>query len=157
MERVAEVAVRLEFARGASVLFGDPLELSLDCSVCRRCRRTVVFREGRAEGVCTPTGHPFPGRIVGKKVIQRGLAWSVAYRVAYRYELFTDAKYPGEKAAGRPTWGRVPFELICPECGRVTKASTQSNIVRPWSCRCECGWVLYTERELMPVLSFAEA
>jgi hypothetical protein len=49
MERVAEVAVRLEFARGASVSFGDPLELSLDCSVCRRCRRTVVFREGRAD------------------------------------------------------------------------------------------------------------
>jgi hypothetical protein len=60
MERVAEVAVRLEFARGASVSFGDPLELSLDCSVCRRCRRTVVFREGRAEGVCIPTGHPSP-------------------------------------------------------------------------------------------------
>jgi len=78
MERVAEVAVRLEFARGASVSFGDPLELSLDCSVCRRCRRTVVFREGRSEGVCTPTGHLFPGRIVGKEVVQRGLEWSVA-------------------------------------------------------------------------------
>ena len=69
MERVAEIAVRLEFARNASVSFGDPLELSLDCSVCRRCRQTVGFREGRAEGVCTPTGHPFPGRIVGKKVV----------------------------------------------------------------------------------------
>ncbi len=84
MELVAEVAVRLEFAGGAGVSFGDPLELSLDCSVCRRCRRTVVFREGRAEGVCTPTGHPFSGRVVGKEVVQRGLAWSVAYRVAYR-------------------------------------------------------------------------
>jgi len=75
VERVAEVAVRFEFAPGAAVTFCDPLEVSLDCPVCRCCHRTVILREGQPEGKCTPTGHAFPGRIVGK---QRGQIGSVA-------------------------------------------------------------------------------
>jgi hypothetical protein len=157
MDWVAEVAVRLKFAPGATVSFGDPLELSLDCPVCRRRRRTVIFREGQTEGVCTPTRHPFPGRITGKEVVQHGLTWSAAYRVAYRYEPFTDAKYPSEKPSGQPSWARMPFEVVCPECGRVTKTSTQSNLVRPRSCQCQCGRVLFTEQDPMPALSFAKA
>jgi hypothetical protein len=158
VQRVAEVAVRFEFAPGAGIIFLDPLEVSLDCPVCRRCHRTVVFREGQAEGICTPTGHAFPGRIVGKQVGRDGRVASVVYRVEYRYEPFTDAKYPDHrKPTGEPTWGRVAFEVACPSCGQSTQASTQTNIVRPWVCRCKCGCVLYTERDEQPALSSAEA
>lgn len=158
MERIAEAVVRLEFATGAGVTFCDPLELSLDCPVCRRCRRTVIFHEGQAEGECTPSNHAFPGRIIDKQVTRAGAATSVVYRVAYRYEPFTDAAYPSERQpTGEPTWGRVAFEVVCPQCGQSTKESIQTNTGRPWACRCLCGCVLYTERELMPVLSSTEA
>ena len=155
MERTADIAVRFEFAVGATVEFGDSLEVSLDCSICRRCRRTVVFREGQTEGKCTPTGHGFPGRIVRNPPSRQGLTASVVYRIAYSYEPFTDGKYPNEVPSGVPTWGRVAFEVRCPKCAEVTKASTQTNIVRPWVSRCLCGCVLYTEQFVQPVLSLA--
>ena len=61
LQLAAEVAVRFEFPPGAVVTFCDPLKVSLDCSVCRRCHRTIVFREGHAEGICTPAT-PSPAR-----------------------------------------------------------------------------------------------
>lgn len=154
MERVVKAAVRFEFATGAAVTFGDTLEVSLDCCVCRRCGRTVFFREGEAKGRCTPTGHAFDGRVIGKEVTQDGPVASVVYRVVYRYESFVDAKYPDERQPSeRPRWCRVAFEIVCPKCGRVTKASTQNNVVRPWVCLCECRCTLYTEWDEQPVLS----
>src|SRR5262245_30737154 len=77
MERIAEATVRFEFTAGAVVTFCDPLELSLDCPVCRRCCRTVVFREGESEGRCSPTGHAFPGRIIARQVAQDGAVASI--------------------------------------------------------------------------------
>src|SRR5262249_47031326 len=119
---------------------------------------TVVFREGQPEGKCTPTGHAFPGRIGSKQVNHDGSVVSVLYRVQYRYEPFTDAKYPDHrKPTGEPTWGRVAFEVSCPSCGQATKTSRQTNIVRPWVCRCKCGCVLYTERDKQPALSSGKA
>jgi hypothetical protein len=156
VERVAEITVRLECGAEVAVSFCDPLEVSTHCPVCRRFYRTVVFREGLAEGKCTPTGHAFPGRITGKRVGQDGSVASVVYAVRYRYEPFTDAKFPGLPPSTKLTWGRVAFEVSCPACGRATKASTQTNMVRPYVCRCECGAVLYTDCE-PPMLASAEA
>jgi hypothetical protein len=157
VERVSKIAVQFDFTTDATVTFVDPLEVSLDCPVCRRCQRTVVFREGQPEGKCTPTGHAFPGRIIERSASQHGSTASVVYQIAYNYEPFIDAKYPEHKPSGKPTWGRIAFEVRCPKCGQVTKASTQTNIVRPWVCQCRCGCVLYTEQDEQPVLSSAEA
>jgi hypothetical protein len=157
VERVAEIAVQFEFADGATISFGDPLEVALDCPICRRCWRTVVFHEGHTEGKCTPTGHSFHGYIIAKEEAQSGPVASVIYRVRYSYEPFTDAKYPGvRETSGEPTWGRVAFEVACSRCGHITKASTQTNIRRPWASRCECGCVLYTEWVEQPVLTSTE-
>src|SRR5262249_43662807 len=93
MLRVAKVTVRIAFATGAAVTFSDRLEVALYWCICRRCRRTVIFFEGEAEGRCTPTGHTF-GRLTGKEVTQNGSVASVVYRVVYWYEPFLDAKYP---------------------------------------------------------------
>jgi hypothetical protein len=91
VNQLAEIAVSFDFAAGALVTFGDPLEVSLDCPVCRRCGRTVVFHEGQAEAKCTPTGHAFPGRIISKQPFHQRSTASVVYRIAYTYEHFTDA------------------------------------------------------------------
>ena len=90
MLRSAAISARFAFADGAAVTFSDTLEVSLDCCICHRCRRTVVFKVGGVEGKCTPTGHPFPGKIVGVEAS----ANSVVYRLEYWYESFEDAKYP---------------------------------------------------------------
>jgi hypothetical protein len=113
-----------------------------------------VFTVGGVEGKCTPTGHPFPGKIVGKEA---GLA-SVVYRLEYWFEPFTDAKYAGRRTpTDRPTWGRVGFEAVCPGCGESQRCSTQTNLGRPRTCRCgKCGRELFTETDELPVLSPAE-
>jgi hypothetical protein len=109
--RRAEVSARFAFAAGVTVMFSDTPGVSLDCCICHRCYRTVIIRMGGIEGKCTPTGHPFPGKIVSK---QAGPA-SVAGRLEYWYEPFADAKYPDRRApTDRPTWGRVGFEAVCP-------------------------------------------
>jgi len=158
MVRVAEVGVRIAFTNGAPITFLDTLEISLDCCICRRCRRTVIFFEGETEGKCTPTGHTF-ARLTGKEVAQNGPVASVVYRVVYRYEQFVDAKYPGRrKPSDLPRWARVRFDIVCPMCGFVKRDSTQNNIVRPYICSCQqCGCVLYTEQHEQPVLSCADA
>jgi hypothetical protein len=147
--QVAEISARFAFADGALVRFCEILEVSLDCCVCHRCRRTVILKVGAVQGKCT-TGHPFPGKIVGMEAN----ADSVVYRLEYWFEPFEDVKYPDRrKAQGRPTWARVGFELVCPKCGQASRQSSQNNIVRPWTCHCKCGHVLYTESDEMPVLA----
>jgi hypothetical protein len=147
--QVAEISARFAFADGAAVTFSDTLEVSLDCCICHRCCRTVIFSLGDVEGQCTPTRHSFPGKIVGKEAS----ADSVLYRIEYWYEPFEDAKYPDRrKAQDRPTWGRVGFEVACPKCGQVTRQGSQNNIVRPWTCHCPCGLALFTESAEMPAL-----
>jgi len=152
--RKAKVSVRFSVVGGATVTFGDTIEVSLDCCVCHRCHRTVIFEVGKVEGQCTPTGHAFPGKVMGKEAGQIGSTASATYMLDYWYEPFQDAKYADRrKPEGRPNWARVPFAVICPSCGQSNKASTQNNIVRPWVCHCKCGQELYTELEEMPVLS----
>ena len=150
MLRIAQISARFAFAEGSRVTFRDGLEVSLDCCICQRCRRTVIFKVGEVEGKCTPTGHPFPGKIVRLKAN----ADSVVYGLEYWYEPFEDAKYPDRrKAQDRPTWARVGFDIACPKCGQESRQSSQNNIVRPRTCHCKCGHVLFTESDEMPELA----
>lgn len=145
-----DVSTSLALATGATVTFSDRVEVSLDCCVCRRCMRTVVFELGRAEGLCTPTGHSFPGRIADMQAGPR----SVTYRLEYQYEPFEDAKYPGiRRPQPHPSWARVSFAVTCPRCGASSALSVQNNEVRPWTARCSCGEALYTTRKEMPQLA----
>lgn len=149
MLQQADISTSLNFSKGAKVTFSDTLEVSLDCCVCRRSMRTIVLEAGRAEGTCTPTGHPFPGRIVGKRAGAR----SVEYRIEYRYEPFEDAKYPVRRPQPCPGWARVSFTVTCPRCGASEEGSVQNNAHRPWTARCGCGQPLYTLTKEMPRLS----
>ena len=151
--RVATVEVNLPFADGATVTFADAVEVSLDCCVCRRCHRTVIFRTDGTDGRCTPTDHAFAGYALRKDEFPAGQT-RVRYLVAYRYEPFVDAKYAGVRTpSGGPAWGRVSFTIDCPACGTRSSRSVQTNTARPWECRCGCGAVLDREEREMPVLT----
>ncbi len=161
MTRIASVLVLITASEGVLIAFGDELEVSLDCPGCQRMRRTVIFRVGEESGRCTPTGHPFLGRITGKRCGQDDRSFEVVYEVAYEYEPFIDRKYPVKlpyygPSRGEPTWGRVHFVVTCPDCSLPNKASIQTNLVRPWSKHCKCGRLLYTEDVEQPELRWRD-
>ncbi len=128
-----------------AIEFVEPLEVSLDCYLCQRRRRTIVFKDV-TNAYCTPTKHRFDGRLISK---QCG-ADSAVYIIEYNYISFTDKKYPDEERyaafeKGSPVWARINFIAKCPRCGKQTQLSTQSNLVRPSSRSCRCGHKLFID------------
>ena len=135
-----------------------PFEVSLDCMVCRRTDRTVNFAHVGREGECTPTGHAFPGRLLELRTTDSGAA--ATFR--YSFEPFIDTKYPDRQRIfgwepGAPTWARFNFLVTCGSCGACIEESTQTNLVRPWSCSCgSCGAKLFDDLA-PPTLSWEPA
>ena len=130
-----------------------PVEVSLDCTTCRRRRRTVVFSEVGGKGRCLPTGHEFDGQLEALHAV--GNVVRAEFR--YRFEPFEDAKYGDGRydsfEAGAPTWVRLRFQLRCSVCRHEAWDSTQSNIARPWFAACRCGAPLYDELDA-PILGW---
>ncbi len=151
-----DVQLSLAPSRGVVISFERGLEVSLDCATCGRVQRTVVFRAPGERGHCTPDGHSFEGEIGPATVTVAGL-WRRTYRcsipLSYEYQFVADKKYPSRTSAPTPTWARVRFTATCPKCGRSIGLSTQTNMVRPYSCTCPCGKALYTEVEQQPAFS----
>ena len=144
MRKIALVHTAFELGEGVRLNADDLLELSLDCFVCRRCHRTVGLRAGLEEGVCTPTNHPFPGAILSKNVQVLGSEAIIEHKVEFWFAPFEDIKRGGQ-AVGTRHWARVRFSLDCPRCQRRTSSSVQTNLVRPFSDSCECGFELFTD------------
>jgi len=153
MLRSGTVSATFGFTEGATVKFSDTLEVEQDCCICHRCWRTVIFTAGGTEGHCTPTRHVFPGKAFAPEVTRQGAETVIRYRLDYWYEPFEDAKYPGRTPTGMPTWARISFEIVCPNCSTRTKSSVQNNTALPWTCYCDCGRSLYTQVDILPVLS----
>ena len=40
-----QVEVQIKFVEKAIITFSERLEISLDCCICHRCRRTIIFNE----------------------------------------------------------------------------------------------------------------
>ncbi|HZV00745.1 MAG TPA: hypothetical protein VFF73_28780 [Planctomycetota bacterium] len=171
MKRLAELVFAFELESKGAVAFGDELEVSLDCSHCQRARRTVVFKVGEPLARCCPGSGkrpgevhpPYPGRIVERRCERAadGFAVTGTYRIEYEVSRFVDLKYGDHSGyptawTGRPTWGRVAWTLTCDSCGKNSKHSTQTNIVRPWTARCSCGTRLYVETREMPLLRWLD-
>ncbi|MBE9527159.1 MAG: hypothetical protein IME94_09325 [Proteobacteria bacterium] len=133
------------------------ISVSLDCSGCKRSRRTVVLFEEQNESFCTPTNHKYPGRINKLSVSERKKyrvlsdksVVTATYKIVYEFDKFTDKKYPDRTINENPTWARVSFSILC-KCGVKSEHSTQNNISRPWTAVCECGNELYYELEEIP-------
>jgi len=169
VKQAAEIVFKFDLQSRGAVAFGDELEVSLDCSHCRRTNRTVIFKVGDATARCCPgsgkrkgeTHPPYPGRIVDRRVERGadGFAVTATYRIEYEVSPFVDAKYGAESRpwTGHPTWGRVSWTVSCDSCGEIASQSTQSNIGRPWTERCSCGARLYVETHEMPLLRWRDA
>lgn len=132
MKRLGTIAVQFDIAGCEIIAAHEGCEISLDCFVCRRRARTVVFSELDTPGICTPTGHQFPG------VLDEVLVTDVGadFRIVYEYVPFVDAKYPDETRydsieKGAPSWARTRIQIRCISCGRESEEFTQSNFVRP--------------------------
>ena len=157
MERVGIVEMALEFSRGVSANFNKCLEVSLDCGVCERQHRTVIFGEIGGVPVCTPTRHDFPGELLRVRPTKTGSI----FEFQYRFEPFNDSKYPDEARYaefehGAPTWARASFSVTCSKCGSEKACSIQSNTVRPWVEHCSCGGELFKDNQ-PPALSWRDA
>jgi hypothetical protein len=156
MKRLGRASTTLTLGPGASLVIAAPLEVALDCPVCQRRRRTVVFSAAGEAGTCTPTGHSFPGILLRLEV--RGE--SISSLFSYEYTPFVDAKYRDECRyagfeRGAPTSVRFNFVVMCGCCGARDWESTQSNIRRPWIKLCGCGAALF-EDNTAPSLSWTE-
>jgi len=155
--RLGAAEFNLTCADGELTTLEPSLEVSLDCYVCQRRLRTIVFESLGSSGRCTPTGHEFPGVLTG--VTRSKCGGHFDFR--YRYEPFMDLKYPDEWRyqgfqKGAPTWARANFTVRCKRCRRVFIESSQSNMHRPWRRVCDCGAVLYLDVE-PPRLSWSES
>ena len=158
MNRIATITVDLPLNEGVISIAGEKIEVSLDCPDCQRKRRTVVFQEGESHGICMPKRHWFRGVILSKRQREVPYHFYVEYEVEYQYEPFIDAKYPDKlpyygPSEGIPTWARVSFILTCPRCQASAWNSTQSNLVRPHTKTCDCGYDLLTD-DAPPALSW---
>lgn len=149
MSEIVKVNVNLEISDGVEVSANDLLELSLNCFVCERTQRVVILKAGEETGICTPTKHRFPAKILAKETVRRAKSAELNYRVEYWFAPVVDSEYK-ESAENILKWGRVYFQITCPECGKAKTLSIQNNTVRPWTCYCVCGYALYSETAEYP-------
>lgn len=136
------------------ITLGKSLEISLDCHICNRQRRTVVMSEGKPS-YCTPTRHAHSARVLGNEIRRTNDRTEIIYQFSYDFEPFWDKKYQST-ASNNLSWGRISFTLACPQCDKAMERSTQQNLVRPWSCVCDCGYLLYVDDEETPVFDTVE-
>ena len=145
--------------RGVTVAFKQRVELSLDCAKCGRTHRTVIFGPPNQLGLCTPSGHKFPGQISTLVIKEKRRLFrheiECCIRLTYEYAPMSDKKYPHRVSSPLPTWGRICFTIKCPKCNHESENLLQNNTVRPWTCTCKCGYALYTEDREFP--SFSKA
>jgi hypothetical protein len=104
-----------------------PLEVSLDCFICRRRHRTIIMKGLGGAGVCTPTGHQFPGILV-EVITGRGEG---LFAFTYEFESFADQKYPDEARyaqweKGAPSWNGASQQNLPFPC-EATSPCVRSN------------------------------
>jgi hypothetical protein len=146
-----DVKAILELNEEVKVEFGDIIEVSLDCSICLARGRTVEVYENQEYGICIKAKHQFTIKINSKLCKVKNNLVEVVYQIEYWYLPFCDPKYNKESQC-LPTWGRIHFTITCPNCLRKIKNSLQTNTVRPFSRLCNCGFRLYTENDVMPII-----
>lgn len=152
------------FPIGSPVTYDDSIELSIDCTVCKRLNRTVSI--GRYDAICIKNKHPFNAKVLDTLVVReknrsvskllsikdnRELV-TCTYLLQYDYIYVADYKYNDFKSSAFPNWARIGFEITCTKCSTVNVCSTQTNIVRPFSKTCKCDQTLYTENEVLPLI-----
>lgn len=158
MKKMAVLEVIINLENDTLVTFDSFIEISVDCFVCQRNHRTIGLKYGDDNAKCFKENHAYPAKIVEMKlteskrgIIKRFSTIKAEYYIEYDYNEFEDKKYkiPSD---GIIEWARVNFKIICPNCNKEIECSTQNNLVRPRSCFCECGHLLFIEKDVMPII-----
>lgn len=156
------IKVVFQFPKNFAIEPADSVEVSLDCSICKKRYRTVMITKDKNASYCTPTRHQFNAIIkkidvkttTKKSFIKRKAITEIIYYINYDYYELTDERneYIENKSNPMPNWARVNFYLICPKCHYRQKKSTQNNIVRPLQVFCvKCLYLLYEEKTELPL------
>jgi hypothetical protein len=151
--RVAEIACCLRPIEGAAIHYRTSVEVTFDCSSCKRTHRTVCFEGSEAVGICTPAQkcNGFPGRLYSVLPFELDGKFFVKYQIQYNYVPFLDIEN-GNESTCDPTWARVSFDVNCAKCGSTTTHSTHNDLNRPHPVYCDCGAHIYDDIEEMPLL-----
>ncbi|SDT16771.1 hypothetical protein [Actinoplanes derwentensis] len=146
-----EITTVLELAEAPfhNLHWTKKIELSLDCFVCRRNGRTTMLEYGSEEGICSGDSafprHPAAARISAFDVTSEETRTTLRVVAEHWWAPFDDTKHqqPSVALTSAP-WVRLYLGYLCPAPGSAGgKFSTQTNLVRPSSYRCDqCGETL---------------
>jgi len=139
------------------IVFCDHIMVSLDCSGCKRCRRSVVIDTLEYLSYCTSTHHRFNGRVLEirsstKQIDRNQNITTGTYLIEYEYDAFQDEKYSTRVPSPDSNWARATFHIRC-KCGINTKHEAQNNTVRPFDVACKCGAILFRETIEIPQIA----
>lgn len=112
------------------------LELSLDCFICERTRRTTSFQYGLEHARCSADGerpeHPTAARIAAFDITDERERTALRAVVDYWWAPFHDAKRDRAATALSLTpWVRLYLGYYCPQARQSGAFSIQTNMVRP--------------------------
>ncbi|MFF4951296.1 hypothetical protein ACWC2K_31720 [Streptomyces chattanoogensis] len=151
LEITAELTLPPPGKQSHNLHWQKKLELSLDCFICGRTRRTTHLEHGEERAVCCMgderSEHPAPARIGGFDVTSRQDRLILRSVVDYWWVPFRDSKSdrPAAALTGAP-WVRLYVGYRCPQSHESGSFSTQSNAVRPVNEVCaHCAAPLATD------------
>jgi hypothetical protein len=152
----------LKLRNPVTITLQDHVELSLDCFMCLKMRRTVFIFADENKSFCTPsyyTRHSYPARILENSVIAGKEVTEIIYTIEYEYRPFIDKRYFQQELALEhaksnqiPAWGRISFKLSCPNCAETWETGTQSNVIMTRSQVCKCGFMYWEEGQQVTFL-----
>ncbi|GAA4902922.1 hypothetical protein LX16_1177 [Stackebrandtia albiflava] len=120
-------------------LFWEPtIELSVDCFVCERVRRTTVLKPGADRALCSggeDGGHPAPARVSAFDVTTGADRLALRAVVDLWWASFRDTGR-GEDGSPLSGWVRLHYGCHCHHAGVTVKGSVQTNTRRPHPVTC---------------------
>ncbi|MET7296690.1 hypothetical protein ABZS79_32095 [Streptomyces griseoloalbus] len=129
------------------------LELSLDCFICGRGRRTTSFQYGLEHALCSADDeypeHPTAARIAAFDVTDERERMALRAVVDYWWAPFHDAKRnQAGTALSHIPWVRLHLGYYCPQARQSGALSIQTNMVRPVRDTCgHCDYLLATSKD----------
>jgi hypothetical protein len=144
-----------------NVHFLETAELSLDCFICQRTRRTTILEAGAEQALCTSDEehgrHPTSARIAAFDTTTEDTQLALRAIIDYWWAPFHDAKRDTQASAISDTpWVRLHFGSSCPRHSQADKHSTQTNLVRPVTTHCRhCHTAIATSNEAPSIRSLA--
>ncbi|MGY1577287.1 hypothetical protein [Streptomyces sp. MN13] len=153
VEITAELTGPLRDERFHNLHWQKRLELSLDCFICGRGRRTTALQYGLEHALCSADDaspeHPTAARIAAFDVTDERERTVLRAVVDYWWAPFRDAKdNHAATALSHTPWVRLHLGYYCPQARQSGTLSIQTNMVRPVRDTCgHCDHLLATSKD----------